>query len=185
MWYVFRANGKHLPLPSIRITPLLIPSTLLPLSSWFGIGKTQILIKSNLMPPCACLRRTDHKDRKKTNVCRLLSFCILAYNPEWVLNAARQSDCNSWMYSFSLDKYPFHCAFTQKIESNFPQGPTPTFIHLHPPVPIHSAFPPITWIELCILAPLSSSRILLQKAYPSPYYTITFPSRYWIISINI
>lgn len=109
------------------------------------------------------------RGQQKTNVCRLLSFYILAYNPKWVLNAARQSYCNSWMYSLSPDKYrpltpPFHCTCTQKIETNFPEGPTPTFIHLPPPVPIHSAFPPIMWIELSILSLLSNSRTFLQKA---------------------
>lgn len=89
---------------------------------------------------------------EKNNVCWLLSLYIHACNPKWVLNAARQSYCNSWIYSLSLNKYkpltpPCDSTFTQKIESDFLQGPAPTFIHLPPSVPIHSAFVPIIRVE--------------------------------------
>lgn len=123
--------------------------------------------------------------QKKTNACWLPPFYIHAYHPKWVLNAARQSYCNYWIYSLSLDKYKpltpsCDSTFTQKMESarrGFLQGPAPTFIHLPPSVPIHSAFSLIIRVELSSLfSPTPEPEYCFRKFLASPYTTITFPT---------
>lgn len=99
------------------------------------------------------------------------------------MGAARQSYCDYWIYSLSLDKYKpltpsCDSTFTQKVKSarrGFLQGPAPTFIHLPPSVPIHSAFSLIIRVGLSSL--FSPTReYCFRKFFLSPYTTITFPT---------
>lgn len=152
----------------LELLPCLSPQLPLPRSSWCGISKTQILIRSDLVPPWASPTKLITRTEKNQCMQTAFIFTFLPTTPNGFLmllsNHTAIPEC-----IHSLDKYrpptpPFHCTFTQKIESNFPQGPTPTFIHLPPPVPVHSAFPPIMWIELSIFSLLSSFRTWLQRA---------------------
>ena len=146
-------------------------NSIAPVFPQYSTGKSQTLINSNPLPisavPAELIMKTGKNQRVLTAL--ILHSCL---NPKWVLNAARQSYCNSWSYSLSLDKYkpltpPFDSTFTQKIESvrrDFSTRAAPTFIHLPPSVPIQSAFPSIIRVELSTL--LCSSGTWLQNDFP-------------------